>query len=219
MELRIDHTDDHRIQFVLKGATDAFANSIRRTLLCDVDALAISSVEFYRNTTAFPDEIIAHRLGMLPLRDSMIENASYTMHIREYDGDVFSDAILPVAGEYPCVLPGVFIVPMQHDQVLHLKAYARRGLPSEHARYGTCVAPAYAIRHDGVTEEECICDRTERVARCENCGHMPANKDLSQRELVHWFTFETTGVPPMVLLNRALGVLHSNLTGLMLALS
>jgi len=217
MQLRIDHSDNHVIRFVLKGASDAFANSIRRTLMRDIDSLAISSVEIMSNTTAFPDEIIAHRLGMLPLKHSDIENGEYVLNIRNFDGDVFSDGIVPTSG-CPCVLPGLFLLPMNRDQVLHLNAFARRGIPSEHARYGTCVAPAYAIRHDGVVFDECICDGVGRDSRCTRCGHMSASMELSRGELVHCFSFETTGVPPIVLLNRALQLLHSNISGLRLAL-
>ena len=217
MQLRIDHVDDHVIRFVLKGSSDAFANSIRRTLMRDVDALAISSVEIVSNTTAFPDEILAHRLGMLPLECGDSDRAEYVLHIRNFDGDVFSDGIVPTSGCL-CVLPGVFLLPMKRDQVLHLKAFARRGTPSEHARYGTCVAPAFAIRHDGVMFDECICDGTDRDSRCMKCGHMSASMALSRGELVHWFSFETTGVPPCALLNRALQLLHSKIAGLSAAL-
>jgi len=217
MQLHIDHLDEHGIQFVLKGASDAFANGIRRTLLCDVDALAISSVEFISNTTAFPDEILAHRLGMLPLQHSDHEHAEYSLHIRAYEGDVFSDGIVPVSTA-PGVLPGIFILPMQRDQVLHIRAHARRGLPTEHARYGTCVAPAYAIRHEGVMFDECICESAERDTRCTKCGCMAANTEVSRGDLVHRFSFETTGVRPDVLLQRTLGVMHSNIMSLHAAL-
>ena len=219
MQLHVREVDDHRIEFVLKGASDAFANGIRRTLMCDVDALAISSVEFHRNTTAFPDEIIAHRIGLLPLAYSAHEQVTYSMHVRDYDGDVFSDAILPVNRGDPSVAPGIFILPMCCDQELHFKAYARRGVPCDHARFGVCVAPAYAVRHEGVFFDECLCEGTERETRCVKCGRLSASSALCGGEFVHWFAFETTGVHPVILLNRALEVLHSNVMGLYLALS
>ena len=214
MQLCVKHIDEYGLQFVLKGATDAFANSIRRTMLCDVDALAISSVEIITNTTAFPDEILAHRLGMLPLVSSDDDHAQYELHVKSYDGDVFSDGIIGA----PRVQPGIFLLPMQSDQVLHVNIHARRGTPIEHARYGTAVAPAYAIRHDGVDFEECMCD-TERDTRCAKCGNMTATAAASRGELVHSFSFETTGIEPAVLLHRSLQVLKSNIASLHTALA
>jgi DNA-directed RNA polymerase alpha subunit len=219
MNLCVSHIDDHGMKFVLKGASDAFANSIRRTMMCEVDALAISTVEIITNTTAFPDEILAHRLGMVPLVHTDDEHAEYVLNIRSYSGDVFSDGIIPTSPNAPRAQPGIFLLPMQSDQVLHIKAHARRGIPLEHARYGTCVAPAYAIRHDGVQFEECICDGTERNTLCANCGNMSATHEASRGHLVHNFSFETTGIHPSLLLQRSLQVLHTNIMNLHAALA
>lgn len=187
--------------------------------MCDVDALAISSVQFITNTTAFPDEILAHRLGMIPLEHSNHQKAEYTLAIRDYEGDVFSDGITPTK-DAPGVLKGIFLLPMQRDQVLHVRAYAHRGIPSQHARYGTCVATAYAIAHSGGPPEECMCDGTECNTRCAKCGRMTATSDIVARgEIVHRFSFETTGVNPELILQRALQILHSKVTGLQAALT
>lgn len=91
------------------------------------------------------------------------------------------------------------------------------GVPSEHARYGTCVAAAYAVGHDGGPIDECICDGTECDTRCAKCGRMSANADVVRGKLVHWFSFETTLVNPELMVQRALQVLHSKVAGLPLA--
>src|ERR1051326_1345007 len=53
--------------FDVKGVTPAFLNALRRTLLSQVPKLAIEDVTIYDNTSALFDEMVAHRLGLLPV--------------------------------------------------------------------------------------------------------------------------------------------------------
>ncbi|KAL1408790.1 RNA polymerase II subunit 3 [Vanrija albida] len=61
-ELKKDETTFH-----LSGVDLAYANSLRRTMMADVPTIAIDQVSFYQNTSPIPDEMLAHRLGMVPL--------------------------------------------------------------------------------------------------------------------------------------------------------
>jgi DNA-directed RNA polymerase subunit D len=56
-----------RVRFLLKDATPAFANTLRRTMLEDVPTMAIEDVEFRKNTALPYDEMIALRLGLVAL--------------------------------------------------------------------------------------------------------------------------------------------------------
>jgi DNA-directed RNA polymerase I and III subunit RPAC1 len=51
----------------IKGLDLPFANSIRRMLLGDVETLCIDKVFFYENSSIMNDEMIAHRLGLIPI--------------------------------------------------------------------------------------------------------------------------------------------------------
>lgn len=55
------------ISFILDGVSLAVANSLRRTMTADIPTLAIHAVEVNKNTSVLPDEMVAHRLGMIPL--------------------------------------------------------------------------------------------------------------------------------------------------------
>lgn len=78
MDIEIIEMTDMKAKFILKSSSPAIANALRRTLLMDLPKMAIDKVEFhlgpimvdgkeYESITPLFDEIIAHRLGMVPV--------------------------------------------------------------------------------------------------------------------------------------------------------
>jgi len=78
MEIEVLNMAERKISFILKDSTPAMANALRRTILSDIPKMAIDRVEFhlgpimvdgkeYESITPLFDEIIAHRLGMVPV--------------------------------------------------------------------------------------------------------------------------------------------------------
>ena len=59
--------DGLNITFIVRGTNAAFVNMIRRAIVEEVPTLAIEDVEFRKNSSVLYDEIIAHRLGLVPL--------------------------------------------------------------------------------------------------------------------------------------------------------
>jgi DNA-directed RNA polymerase subunit D len=69
----------NRIKILITDTDAAQANAIRRTILADVPKMAISKVrfelgqtqdqkgEYFESVNALPDEVIAHRLAMIPI--------------------------------------------------------------------------------------------------------------------------------------------------------
>ncbi|BEI95480.1 hypothetical protein CcaverHIS631_0104290 [Cutaneotrichosporon cavernicola] len=55
------------VVFHLSGVDMAYANSLRRTMMADVPTICIDQVAFMQNTCPIPDEMLAHRLGLIPL--------------------------------------------------------------------------------------------------------------------------------------------------------
>jgi len=60
-----------RVKFAVKDITPAVANTLRRCVLDHVPTMAIEDVEFSKNSSVLYDEVIAHRLGLLPLRTDL----------------------------------------------------------------------------------------------------------------------------------------------------
>ncbi|KAK1444043.1 hypothetical protein BgAZ_209190 [Babesia gibsoni] len=61
----LKNTRYHAIAEV-QGLDATIANAIRRILLAEVPTLAVESVHIYQNTGVIQDEVLAHRLGLIP---------------------------------------------------------------------------------------------------------------------------------------------------------
>ncbi|HDI02912.1 MAG TPA: DNA-directed RNA polymerase subunit D [Candidatus Aenigmarchaeota archaeon] len=68
MKIKILKKSDDEIEFEVTGRTPAFANALRRTMMVKVPVLAIEDVIFTANDSPLFDEVIAHRLGLIPLK-------------------------------------------------------------------------------------------------------------------------------------------------------
>lgn len=60
--------EGNEMEFDLIGVSCAIANAFRRIMLSEVPSMAIEKVFVYNNTTLIKDEVLAHRLGLVPLK-------------------------------------------------------------------------------------------------------------------------------------------------------
>lgn len=56
------------IVFDVAGIKPSLANALRRIMLAEVPSMAIEKVWFTDNTSVIPDEMLAHRMGLLPIK-------------------------------------------------------------------------------------------------------------------------------------------------------
>eukprot|EP00088_Acartia_fossae_P014083 TRINITY_DN17504_c0_g1_i4.p1 TRINITY_DN17504_c0_g1~~TRINITY_DN17504_c0_g1_i4.p1 ORF type:complete len:336 (-),score=74.90 TRINITY_DN17504_c0_g1_i4:55-1062(-) len=56
------------LEFDMIGYDPSVANAVRRLLLSDVPTMAIEKVHIYQNTSIMQDEVLAHRMGLIPLK-------------------------------------------------------------------------------------------------------------------------------------------------------
>ncbi|XP_062319525.1 DNA-directed RNA polymerases I and III subunit RPAC1 [Osmerus eperlanus] len=67
---RIDivEMDETTMEFDMVGIDAAIANAFRRIMLAEVPTMAVEKVYIYNNTSIIQDEILAHRLGLIPIK-------------------------------------------------------------------------------------------------------------------------------------------------------
>ncbi|EWC47624.1 DNA-directed RNA polymerase II subunit RPB3 [Drechslerella stenobrocha 248] len=157
--------------FVLSNVDLAFANSIRRIILAEVPTLAIDLVEVIGNTSVLPDELLAHRLGLIPLDSTNIDDK--LLYTRDCDCDgycercsvvltlvakctgdqnvtVYARDLAVTAGAQlgnPVITDegqkGSIICKLRKGQELNIKCIAKKGIAKEHAKWQPCAAVSF----------------------------------------------------------------------------
>lgn len=64
----INRLTEDDIEFDMIGIDAALANAFRRILISEVPTMAIEKVFIAKNTSVIQDEVLAHRLGLIPLK-------------------------------------------------------------------------------------------------------------------------------------------------------
>ncbi len=186
MDIKILEIEDNFIKFIISGVDFSFVNSVRRSLIADIPKMAIEDVEIhlgaisddegktYESTTPLFDEIIAHRLGLVPIPTDLeilsfkdecdcggdgCVNCSimYSLNKRGpctvYSGDLepLGDASLrPRDAKIP-------IVKLTEDEGILIYATAVMGTTKEHAKWQGIHAAGYK-QYPVITIDNKKCD-------------------------------------------------------------
>jgi len=121
------------------NANESLANAIRRSV-AEVPTLAIDEVEIYKNDSALYDEMVAHRLGLVPLKTekAMTKKTKIDMKLSKAGpGMVYASDL---DGNAEVIYPRIPITLLGENQKLELVATAALGKGIDHAKYlpGLC---------------------------------------------------------------------------------
>ena len=175
MKVIIRKMEDYYAQVEFKDVNYSFVNSIRRSLISMVPCLAINEVDFhmgslgsymdeekereYESISAMFNEIIAHRLGMLPIPtdektieafgdfvndDEKQPEIMYSLH-KQGPCTVYSGDLEPVNGDESLIIPeaNVPIVKLEKGQAILVYAKAMMGNAAKHTKWQSVVAPRF----------------------------------------------------------------------------
>eukprot|EP01057_Protomagalhaensia_wolfi_P004864 Protomagalhaensia_wolfi_Nauph_80__4863@NODE_50_length_4187_cov_153_098843_g41_i0_p1_GENE_NODE_50_length_4187_cov_153_098843_g41_i0NODE_50_length_4187_cov_153_098843_g41_i0_p1_ORF_typecomplete_len333_score61_52RNA_pol_L/PF01193_24/8_9e52RNA_pol_A_bac/PF01000_26/1_7e33RNA_pol_A_bac/PF01000_26/3_7e03Fer4_9/PF13187_6/0_0031ETF_QO/PF05187_13/0_098Fer4_18/PF13746_6/0_1Fer4_8/PF13183_6/0_11_NODE_50_length_4187_cov_153_098843_g41_i06281626 len=67
-KIKINHISEERLKFDLVGIDVAYANAFRRIMIAEVPTMAIETVHLWQNTGVIQDEVLCHRLGLIPFK-------------------------------------------------------------------------------------------------------------------------------------------------------
>lgn len=127
--IKIIQKTPEKIEFVTDMGI-SLANALRRSLY-DVPVLAIDEVDIFRNDSALYDENVAHRIGLIPLKNQKLKegetiNFKCNVEGREVLSQDFGKDV--VYSDMPIVL-------LNGEQGLEIVARARVGKGKEHAKF------------------------------------------------------------------------------------
>ena len=66
-DIEIKSKTDEELVFDIKGIDPTIVNTLRRIMIAEVPTMAIETVIINQNTSIIPDEVLAHRLGLIPI--------------------------------------------------------------------------------------------------------------------------------------------------------
>jgi len=163
VKISILKRDNYNLQFVIEDIDSVLANTIRRALISEVPVMAIHEVIFFKNSSSLFDEIIAHRLGLIPLKTILKKyypvdlcpncngkgcsscQVRFTLQKQAIDtpvlvtsGDLISEdpEISPLSSNIPIVL-------LNPGESLELEAIAQLGYGKHHAKWQPVSCAAY----------------------------------------------------------------------------
>jgi DNA-directed RNA polymerase subunit D len=155
VSIDVIESDPSHLRIRLKGIDRAYANAIRRIAISQVPTMAIDDVVILENSSVMFDELLAHRLGLIPLRTDLdrfnlpedcdckstlgcpkcrvllVLDAEASDKIKTVtSGDLVSED-----PETNAISDAIPIVKLAPGQKVKLEAYARLGKGSEHAKW------------------------------------------------------------------------------------
>ena len=161
MKVNITELKPKKAVLKIEDTSPYFVNSIRRVMLSELPKLAVENVVIYDNTTALFDEIISHRLGLIPIptdlslltfRDQCTCKGKgcpnctvrYTLS-KEGEGVVYSGDLQPEEKSWAIKEDKIPIVELYNDQRLILEIEAVLGCGRDHAKWQPVQAPGYTF--------------------------------------------------------------------------
>jgi DNA-directed RNA polymerase subunit D len=181
MKIKVLERDENFIRFLVSGIDVSLANSLRRLMMTEVPSMSIDNVVIIENSSPMKDEILAHRLGLIPLKtdlDSYVLpedctckselgcsrcSVTLTLESEAHEGmrTVYSKEVSSIDPEIVPVSDKIPIVKLAQGQKVRLEAYAKLGLGLEHVKWQptSCCTHKYAADIQ-VDEEKCtLCNK------------------------------------------------------------
>ncbi len=155
-DVKILEDDGEKIRFEVKGINPAIANAIRRAMYSEVYVMAVEFVDIIKNTSALYNELLAHRIGLIPLKfDPLRYVPREKCDCNKEEGCMKCTAKLLLKKKGPCVVyakdlvsnnPDVapvygdeIIVKLLEGQEIELEAVAILDKATRHARWQSAV--------------------------------------------------------------------------------
>jgi DNA-directed RNA polymerase subunit D len=195
VKIEVLEKNETNIRLAIKEVDVPLMNALRRIALAEVPSMAIDEVVMIENSSILQDEMVAHRLGLTPLKTDLdsynlpeececqsefgcaLCRVTLTMDAESNDGTrtVYSGELV---SENPSIIPvsdKVPIIKLAKGQKLKLEAYARLGKGKNHAKWQPVSVCAYKYYPKIVVP-------TEKCGECSKCVDICPKKVYAMKE-------------------------------------
>eukprot|EP00510_Aplanochytrium_minuta_P001617 CAMPEP_0184022126 /NCGR_PEP_ID=MMETSP0954-20121128/10400_1 /TAXON_ID=627963 /ORGANISM="Aplanochytrium sp, Strain PBS07" /LENGTH=257 /DNA_ID=CAMNT_0026304401 /DNA_START=270 /DNA_END=1044 /DNA_ORIENTATION=- len=178
ISVKIIEEKDDRLVFDLMNCDAPIANAFRRIMIAEVPTIAIETVLIAMNTSIIQDEVLAHRLGLVPLNvdpESLQENEKLTFRLdfkckKNGEQNIYSRDLKWVPDDdlnqserlspAPATIhDDILIAKLAPGQVIELEMVCVKGIGKDHAKFSpVCTAsyramPEIQILREGFDDE------------------------------------------------------------------
>ena len=171
MDIDIKEKNDNRLTFIVDSVDVSFVNAIRRICTVEVPTMAIENVSIFKNDSKLFDEVLAQRLGLVPLEADTeafvlapecdcetndCPGCSVSLILKEkgpkvvYSGDLSSthESVKPAYDTIP-------LLKLKEGEEIELEATANLGVGFDHAKWQPTVTCAYQYYPLITVDESC----------------------------------------------------------------
>lgn len=234
--MKIIKSTNEELEFATE-MSESLANAIRRSVL-EIPILAVDEVEFYKNDSVLYDEVLALRIGLVPLKNEKVMKmfdkctckgkgcSKCTLQLKlkaKGPGMVYAKEIKPSKA----VNPDIPLVYLAEGQELEFVAFARLGKGIQHTKYSPGLAYYRSVPEiEGDKKDNKVIDRYPKgILKFENgevklvdkysCTYYDTDKNLDfkivpGKEIL--FCIESWGqISPKEILIEAIKALKENL--------
>ena len=68
LDIKVLSSTEDKLVFDIKGIEPPLANALRRIMISEVPTMAIEKVRIWQNLSVIADEVLAHRMGLIPIK-------------------------------------------------------------------------------------------------------------------------------------------------------
>lgn len=170
LSIKILSLNQEECVFDLIGVEPPLANALRRILISEIPTMAIENVSIYQNTSVIPDEVLSHRLGLIPIKadadqfnykDQDDEHTeSNSIHLKLHianttntEKSVYSKDIkwLPIGNQntrMKAVSPihdDILVARLAPNQEIEVEMYCVKNIGREHAKWSPVCTAYYRL--------------------------------------------------------------------------
>jgi DNA-directed RNA polymerase subunit D len=139
MDIKKVYEEGDVTKYLVKNTSQVLMNTLRRAIMTNVPCLAIDDVQIYENDSVVFDEMLANRLGLLPIKtDTKTYKTGDTVKLvleKTGPGIVTSKDIKCTDPKIEILDKKIIITKLGKDQNLKLEMTAKMSTGDEHARF------------------------------------------------------------------------------------
>ncbi|MDP3916920.1 MAG: DNA-directed RNA polymerase subunit D [Nanoarchaeota archaeon] len=198
MDIKVLKKDNNKVVFTVSKINPAVANSLRRYIIAYVPTMAIDEIEFKKNGSALFDEMLALRLGLIPLKTDLKSYKLWEGSNEERPKSAQYELKLTLKAKGPCtvyssdikssdpkVIPAfekIPIVKLLENQEVEAIMTARLGQGKDHSKFAPGLAiyrgiPSLSVANNSNTKE-CLEKLSDVIVKKGN--------NLEIKDLTRW---------------------------------